>query len=49
MSQTGGGVNLTIGNTFDGDKIEQGDHLGVRLKSVPEELKQAVINRLLED
>jgi len=46
MSETGGGFNQYIG---DDSEIEKGSHLGKRLKTVPKDIKSAVLNRMIEE
>lgn len=45
MSESGGGFNMYIG---DDNEIVMGDHLGVKLESVPESIKYAVIGRVID-
>jgi len=45
MSETGSGFDMWIGDHSD---IEQGEHLGVKLSEVPEDIQRAVMNRLIE-
>ena len=46
MSATGDGFNQYIG---DDTEIEKGSHLGKRLKTVPKDIKSAVLNRMIEE
>lgn len=46
MSATGDGFNQYIG---DDTEIEKGSHLGKRLKTVPKDIKSAVLNRMKEE
>ena len=45
MSETGGGFNQYIG---DSKEVKKGKHLGVLLKSVPDGIKQSVLNRITQ-
>jgi hypothetical protein len=46
MSATGDGFNQYIGDDIE---IEKGSHLGKRLKTVPKDIKSAVLNRMIEE
>jgi hypothetical protein len=46
MSEDGRGFNLFLG---DHSEIEEGEHLGKKLKSVPKSIQNAVLNRMVDD
>lgn len=46
MSEIGGGFNQYVG---DSDEVEQGRHLGKKLRSVPKSIELAVLDRMKEE